>query len=649
MKVQLRRYAAGAVAAGALAAVGVVALPAGTNDFVPVTYGLAEAPEQIVPVTYGLTEAPEQIVPATVSTTRPARVVSTTIDEEGRPVVTVEEATSKKAAVKLVKKAQQAENAVGVEVDAPVHALGIPTGSDPYRSQQWDFTKMNVANAWQRSTGSGVTVAVIDTGVDAAHPDLAANTLSGYDAIADRAGVSTDGNGHGTHVAGTIAAVTGNGVGVSAVAPDVKILPVKVLDANGSGYMSDTAEGIVWAADHGAQVINMSLGSTAKVTAVTNAVAYARSRGVTVVAAAGNSRTSGSPISYPGADEGVIAVAATDSADRYASYSNAGGYVDVAAPGSGIISTYPTARGMYANLNGTSMAAPHVAAVAALLKSYRSALTPDQIESLLEKSAVDLGGAGFDTDYGYGRIDAAAALAAAGSPATTAPTTAPTKAPTTAPTTAPATKAPTTAPTTKAPTAAPTTKAPTPTPTRTTPAPVVLTPVITANVSAKDVNYGTTSVTTFTVKAGGKAFAKKAVQVCVADNGAGFACTDTVTTSSGTVAVSRKATAAYQLQLKVVPSATNAAATSATVSYRVKATVSAVRGLKGSMTVTINGVAGQTVRVQQFVGGLWTDVSTFVAQTAKTPVTGLTVKQKYRVVVPDAAGILGATSATVTL
>ena len=211
MKVQLRRYAAGAITAGALAAVGVVVLPTGSHDWTPVTYGL--------------TVSPEQLLPATVSEAQPARILSTTLDADGRPVVTVQEATDKATATELVEKAQNADNAVSVEMDAPVHALGVPSGSDPFRAQQWDLAKMNVPAAWQKSTGEGVTVAVIDTGVDASHPDLAANTLSGYDAIANTPGTSTDGNGHGTHVAGTIAAVTGNNVGISAVAPDVKILP----------------------------------------------------------------------------------------------------------------------------------------------------------------------------------------------------------------------------------------------------------------------------------------------------------------------------------------------------------------------------------------------------------------------------------------
>jgi serine protease len=647
MRVQLRKYAAGAVAAGALAAVGAVALPIGSHDWQPVTYGL--------------TESPAQIVPATVSEAAPARVVSTTLDEDGRPVITTQEATNKADAEKIVARAQKARNAVSVEIDAPVYALGVPTGSDPYRAQQWDFAKMNVASAWTKSTGSGVTVAVIDTGVDANHPDLRANVLSGYDAIANRAGTSSDGNGHGTHVAGTIAAVTGNNVGVSAVAPDTRILPVKVLNDKGAGVMSDTAEGIVWAADHGAQVINMSLGSTSKVTAVSNAIAYARSKGVTVVAAAGNERAKGSPISYPGADEGVIAVAATDSSDRVASYSNAGGYVDVAAPGSNILSTYPTARGnAYANMNGTSMAAPHVAAVAALLKSYKSTLTPDQIQAALEKSAVDLGPAGKDTDFGYGRIDAAAALATI-VPATTAPTSAPTKAPTSAPTTAPTkapTTAPTTAPTSKAPvTTAPTTSAPaskspsaTPGSPSATPSKSVLktTPVVTTTIGAREVNYGTSTVTAFTVKNAGQPYAAQTVQVCLTESAGPVACTDIKTTAAGTVAVTRTALASYQVYLKVPATETTNAVSSITASYKVRATATVVRSGKGAMSVTVNGHVGQAVQVQQYTSGTWHKVGAYKATTAKATVSGLVAGQRYRVVIPDTAGILGVTSPTIT-
>jgi serine protease len=626
MKAQLLRYAAGAVAAGALAAVGVYVLPTGSAGWQPVTYGL--------------TQPAEDLAPATVSVAKPARVVSTAIGTDGKPVVKVKQATDRAGAVKLIKDGQQADGAVGVEIDSPVYALGVPTGSDPYRSQQWDLATMRVAEAWPKSTGAGVTVAVIDTGVDSQHPDLAANVVSGYDAVANRAGTVSDGNGHGTHVAGTIAAVTGNGVGVAGVAPDVKIMPVKVLSDNGSGYMSDTAEGIIWAADHGAQVINMSLGGPSKTAAVSNAVAYARSKGVTVVAAAGNERQQGSPISYPGADAGVIAVAATTSADVVASYSNAGSYVDVAAPGSGIISTYPTKLGKaYASLNGTSMAAPHVAAVAALLKGYQKSLTPDQIESVLKKSAVDLGKAGFDNDYGYGRVDAVAALAAV-----TVPTTPPTTVPTTPPTTVPTTR-PTTAPTTAPPTSTPPTVAPTTSPT-VAPKPRTA-PLITTDVTRREVAYGTRTSTTFTVRVAGKPWAGKPVRLCVSEAGTEAACTDAKTGTTGSVVLTRAATAGFQVYVEVAATETTTAAKSATATWTVRAKAAAYRTAKGVMTVNIAGAAGQTVQVQQLIGRLWVQVGEYSA-VPSIVVRGLTPGQRYRVVVPDTAAILGATSTQIT-
>jgi serine protease len=626
MKVQIRKYAVGAVAAGALAAVGALALPNGSADWAPVTYGL--------------TTAPEQIVPATVTEAQPARVVSTTIDADGRPVVTVKEATDKASAIKLVEEAQQADGAVGVEMDAPVYAFGAPTGSDTYRAQQWDIPKIRTADAWQKSTGAGVVVAVIDSGVDATHPDLAGQVIGGLDATTDREGTTTDRHGHGTHVAGTVAAVTGNATGISGVAPDVKIMPVKVLGDNGSGNMSDTAQGITWAADHGAQVINMSLGGTQQVAAVSTAISYARSKGVTVVAAVGNSRQQGSPTSYPAADAGVIGVAATDSNDRIGVYSNAGNYVDVAAPGTDILSLAP--GGQYKTMSGTSMASPHVAAVAALMKSYQGSLTPDQIEATLEKSAVDLGGAGFDNDFGNGRIDALAALNAL-TPATTAPTTPPTKAPTTAPATPP-TSAPVTKTPTTPPTSAPVTKTPTSPPATGTP--VKALPVITANTAGGEVVHGTATSTTFTVKAGGQVWSRKPVSVCVTETGAAQLCTDAVTDDFGAVRVDRPGKASYGVVLKAAATAANEAATSATVSWKVRAAVTVVPTGWGRAQITLTGAAGRATEIQQKVSGVWRKVGSYTppASPAKATLTGLVPGQTYRVVIPAGTAILGATS-----
>ena len=373
--------------------------------------GAVDGPGGWRPVRHGLTDEPGRILPAGISRGRPVRVVTTTVDAEGRPVVTARTASDRATAAGLVREGQRARNAIGVEIDAPVRAADAPTGDDQFRSLQWDLARINAPSAWARSTGAGITVAVIDTGVDANHPDLAGQVLPGGDLVDGTEGTATDPNGHGTHVAGTIAALTGNGLGVSGIAPDAKILPVRVLGPDGSGYLSTAASGVIYAADHGADVINLSLSATVQTDAMTNAVAYARSRNVVVVAAAGNARSQGSPVSYPAADPGVIAVAATDSADNPATYSNRGGYVDVAAPGTSIASTFPGAS--YRRMSGTSMAAPHVAAVAALVKAYDKSLSPDRIEQVIESSSVDLGTPGRDDDFGTGLVDAAAAVASA--------------------------------------------------------------------------------------------------------------------------------------------------------------------------------------------------------------------------------------------
>jgi serine protease len=634
----MRRYAVGALATGVLAAVAAFALPSGTTSWQPVTYGL--------------TGNPERLVPQIVSAQRPVRVLSTARDAAGRPVVTVRQATDRAAAIAVVEAGQQAPGAIGVELDAPVTALDAPTGTDVYRSQQWSLATMNVARAWQASTGAGITVAVIDTGVDAGHPDLAGQVLPGIDLIAGAEGVSTDPNGHGTHVAGTIAAVTGNGAGVTAVAPHAKILPIRALDADGSGYMSDTATGIVYATDHGAQVINMSLGGTESSTAVSTAISYARSKGVVVVAAAGNSRANGSPTSYPAADDGVIAVASTTSDDVYSSFSNRGDYIDVAAPGSAIISTYPPASGSaYVSMSGTSMAAPHVAALAALLKSYHADLTPDQIQQAMQNSAVDLGTPGKDSDYGYGRVDAAAALAAI-IPATTdpAPSNDPSAPDAPAPTPAPSTPAETPAqPPSATPTPTPTPSSPAPTvppapPTPTAPAPPLVKPVVTANVKAQTVRYGTKVRVVFTVKAGGKAWAGKTVQVC---DPAG--CKMRTTSAGGAVTSdAHTVKGRYSVYLKVPATATSTAVTSAASTFRASAAVSATRHGKTAMRVKITGAVGQTVRVQRLSGKSWKTIKIYRA-TSSTTVSRLATRQKYRVLVVATDTIGAATSRTVRL
>jgi hypothetical protein len=212
-----------------------------------------------------------------------------------------------------------------------------------------------------------------------------------------------DPNGHGTHVAGIIAAQADNGRGIAGGAPGVHILPVRVLDATGSGSTSNVAAGIIWAADNGARVINLSLGGGAS-QGMHDAIIYAVNKGAVVLAAAGNSGDGAAPV-YPGAFDESIAVAAIDSNRTRASFSNTGSYVDIAAPGAGIISTYGSAANAYASMSGTSMATPYAAAAAALVLSAKPSLSSTGVRDLLLASADDLGSAGFDNWYGYGLVD----------------------------------------------------------------------------------------------------------------------------------------------------------------------------------------------------------------------------------------------------
>ena len=254
---------------------------------------------------------------------------------------------------------------------------------------------------------SDVVVAVLDTGVDP-HPELEDALLPGYSALPgwDPAD-TTDVFGHGTHVAGTIGADAGSSV--EGVAAGVRILPVKVLDDMGWGWWDWIASGVVWATDHGADVINMSIGGAYEDEVLGASIAYAREHGVTVVAAAGNANTSDP--SYPAAFPGVVGVSAVDAQQAKADFSNYGDYVDVAAPGVDITSTVP--GGELDTWSGTSMASPHVAGVAALVTAVAPNLSPDDVELALEGSAVDLGTPGRDDVFGRGLVDALAAVEAA--------------------------------------------------------------------------------------------------------------------------------------------------------------------------------------------------------------------------------------------
>lgn len=312
--------------------------------------------------------------------------------------------------------------------------------NDPYYSYQWHLHGfsdggISMASAWDISTGSGAVVAIVDTGIRVGSDLSGTSFVPGYDFV-NNDNDPLDDNGHGTHVAGTVAQSTNNNEGVAGVAFGASLMPVKVLDSLGSGTYTTIANGIYYAVDHGAKIISMSLGGSYGSQTLLDAVAYAYNHGVTCVAATGNNGQNG--VLYPAAyDAYVIAVGATQYDTTRAPYSNYGSSLDVMAPGGntgvdqngdgygdGVLQQTFTLQGStvtwgYYFYQGTSMATPHVSGVAALLYA-QGVTTPDTIRTALQSTATDLGSSGWDIYYGYGLINAYNALQY--SPGNTAPT-----------------------------------------------------------------------------------------------------------------------------------------------------------------------------------------------------------------------------------
>jgi type VII secretion-associated serine protease mycosin len=342
----------------------------------------------------------------------PGRLVPGTsfqqIDTAGRPPVEVREelaADSRVAAVEL----------------NFVRTMSATPNDPQYAAGQRYLETMRLPEAWDVTKGAEtVDIAVLDTGVDLSHPDLAARLTTGFDFVNNDPDPADD-QGHGTMVAGVAAAEAGNGRGIAGAAWMARIMPVKVLDSAGEGSDATISAGVVWAADHGAEVINLSLGGPPDAEILRAAVAYAISKGSVVVAAAGNDGSMGP--TYPAAYPGVVAVGGTDPEGGLTEFSTHGDWVDVAAPAWNVSSTALTRGGeeRYGVASGTSFAAPLVSGVAALLRVRHADWTPAQVRDRLTATAADRGQYGVDPYYGFGLVDAAAALGGQPAPVLPAP------------------------------------------------------------------------------------------------------------------------------------------------------------------------------------------------------------------------------------
>ena len=320
-------------------------------------------------------------------------------------------------------------------LDAPIKAFGWPVDgppNDPYYGLQTDLSPIGVGSAWIRTTGdSSVVVAVLDTGIDAANPEFAGRLVPGYNALTGAAdapadfGPTTDDAGHGTHVAGTIAAAANNATGIAGIAPSVSIMPIKVLGADGEGDFGGMIDGVDWAVAHGARIITMSLGGTLEPEAVTyvqRTFDRAYAAGAVVVAASGND--GGSIDQYPCNFSHVLCVGSTtNDGTAVSSFSTRTAGLALVAPGERIASTLP--GGGYGYGSGTSMATPHVTGAVALLRSLQPNLSPDDVSANLTQTARPLVVGGRNPESGYGLLQVGAAiglLADAGAGPTPTPT-----------------------------------------------------------------------------------------------------------------------------------------------------------------------------------------------------------------------------------
>ncbi|MBG0820320.1 S8 family serine peptidase [Planomonospora sp. ID91781] len=601
------------VPAPAASAVPVDAAPAGSAVPDPEDWKPSEPVGLTGPVSEVLDDAPER---------GPVRVVTLTADSAGRPEISVTVAENRGDAADAVEDARAVPDTLAVVVDAKVSLADTPrpvTAGDPaaaasdagpvsgtaalsndaYRRLQWPLNRLYGESVWASGTGAGQVVAVVDGGVDASHPDLAGAVLPGTDLVAGSGDGRSDPDGHGTHVAGVIAAQAGNGLGIAGLAHGAKILPVRVLDANGEGWYSDIAAGIVYAADHGATVINLSLGGTSTDPVMQSAVDYALAKDVAVVAAAGNAGQScaelrypkpglncGNPVSYPAAFPGVVGVAATDSTDVRAAFSQYGSYVDVAAPGVSVYSTYPSGRYVY--MDGTSMASPYAAAAVALIRAKFPAMSGPEATARLTGTAYDLGAADRDSLYGAGLVQPLAAVSGSVPPPAASTVTG-------------------------------------------------LGVSFTAVTAGQSVLATTTVRTSYGTKVNGTArLCSRRITVRA------YTCAS-VAVRDGVAAKALRVDAGTYVYAQFTGTAAAKAGTSRTVRIYARPRVT-VAGGSGKLTFRVYQPRGQRVSVQLYSRGAWRTVKTSAASsTASRTVSGLS-RGTYRVVVAASADLLTVTS-----
>ncbi len=518
---------------------------------------------------------------------------------DGRPVVDTVSTPDLTRARQVVTAALTDPEVLDVSLASTVRIQA----TDPYRDAQWALTRLSAEQVWSSQRGNGVTVAVLDTGVDARHPDLAGVVLSGRDFVASGNG-QLDAHGHGTHVAGAISSLAGNGIGTAGLGQGVRILPVRVLGADGAGTDADVANGVVWAVDRGARVINLSVGSPDYSAAEDAAIAYALQHDVVVVSAAGNMRAQGNPTIYPAAFPGVIGVGASDTSDRPAAFSSTGAGVDLLAPGVDIVSTYPP--NTYAYMDGTSMSAPLVTATAALVRAAAPRATPGDVAIILTRSARDVGASGRDNSSGYGLVQPLAALDLAKQVAGGAAL--PGRA------------------------------------------------ITSAAVSSLDVvsapyraPYLSLARVVFRLTSGGKGLAGAQVAMCsTAAPSQTLRCLTRRTDSSGRISLAVRASGTLTVSARYAGSSRVANTVSRPVLINVLPRVPVKAGIR-IVTTTVNPVArGTRVRLLQRVGSRWRTVATrTLPSTGRLSFTRLTRGAVYRVAVPATDRTMAAVSSAV--